>query len=450
MPHRLHLAPRAAHRAACRPLRPSANRRIPASSAPASRRIRAASAPRLQPHREGLGKILGRDGSAHTSGPGAARSGGWPDAACSRRDSARWDGRTRARQSSRQRRPIGRVQRMPGLVTQDAHQPLAVAALHLVHEAALQPHQPRLRQEERQRDARHAVRREPFLRSTTSADGNGCRARPVRDTGAACGRRPRRCRAAVPDRGSAAPAGTDRPCAASVCARCLNIAKLYPRQWPRAPDAAPGQLSRPQCSVKCTLKPLHAPTGTPRSVAGVKRSASRAHFSAAASSRVLPELVWMTGLPSSLPVRRHAHLDDGRALFLQRTVTHTGSSHPPDAPRGIAAPWMRSARNARAGVLCGVAGRHRGPDPWAATGIVSATGSGMSGSIHGNLRTVGQLCPFSTGFGMKIGWRRQWIASWRIDDVRSAAILCAICTSGMMRMVISAQMNSACSAMMPA
>src|SRR5690606_7503025 len=55
------------------------------------------------------------------------------------------------------------VERMAGLMAQDAHQPAAAATLHLLHETALQPHQARLRKIERQGDAGHAIRREPLL-----------------------------------------------------------------------------------------------------------------------------------------------------------------------------------------------------------------------------------------------------------------------------------------------
>src|SRR5688572_28470782 len=53
---------------------------------------------------------------------------------------------------------------MTRLVPHDAHQPLVVATLDFVHEAALEPHQTRMREVEGNRDAWHAVRREPLLR----------------------------------------------------------------------------------------------------------------------------------------------------------------------------------------------------------------------------------------------------------------------------------------------
>jgi hypothetical protein len=51
-----------------------------------------------------------------------------------------------------------------GLVAQNAHQPVAVAALDLAHEVPLETDQTLVRQIERYGDARYAVRREPFLR----------------------------------------------------------------------------------------------------------------------------------------------------------------------------------------------------------------------------------------------------------------------------------------------
>ncbi len=59
---------------------------------------------------------------------------------------------------------IGRVDGMPGLVAQDTHQPVAIAALHLAHEAPFEPREPPMRQVERDRDTGDAVRGEPLLR----------------------------------------------------------------------------------------------------------------------------------------------------------------------------------------------------------------------------------------------------------------------------------------------
>ena len=59
--------------------------------------------------------------------------------------------------------PISVVERVADLVSQDARQPVRVAALDLAHEAPLQPLQARMRHVERHRDAGYAVRREPFL-----------------------------------------------------------------------------------------------------------------------------------------------------------------------------------------------------------------------------------------------------------------------------------------------
>src|ERR1043165_3617904 len=55
------------------------------------------------------------------------------------------------------------VERVAGLVPQDAHALLVGAALDFQHLAAFELHQPRVRQVERDRDARHAVRRKPLL-----------------------------------------------------------------------------------------------------------------------------------------------------------------------------------------------------------------------------------------------------------------------------------------------
>ena len=59
---------------------------------------------------------------------------------------------------------VRRVERVPGLVAQDARQPLAAAALDHAEAAALEQPQPRVRHVERDRNARHAVRREPLVR----------------------------------------------------------------------------------------------------------------------------------------------------------------------------------------------------------------------------------------------------------------------------------------------
>ena len=81
--------------------------------------------------------------------------------------------------------PIGVVERVAGLVAQDAHQPARVAALGLVHDAPLEPLQPRVREVERYGDAGHAVGREPFLREPDVRAEVRCRAARARRTGAA-------------------------------------------------------------------------------------------------------------------------------------------------------------------------------------------------------------------------------------------------------------------------
>src|SRR5689334_2437096 len=55
------------------------------------------------------------------------------------------------------------IERMTGLVPQDAHALLVGAALDLEHLAAFELHQARVCEVERDRDARDAVRREPLL-----------------------------------------------------------------------------------------------------------------------------------------------------------------------------------------------------------------------------------------------------------------------------------------------
>ena len=55
------------------------------------------------------------------------------------------------------------VDRVAGLVAQDAHAPLRGAALDLEHLVQLEAREPRVREVERNRDARHAVGREPLV-----------------------------------------------------------------------------------------------------------------------------------------------------------------------------------------------------------------------------------------------------------------------------------------------
>ncbi len=52
---------------------------------------------------------------------------------------------------------------MPELVPQQPQPPQPVAAFDFAHHAALEAQQARMRDEERNRDARHAVRRKPFF-----------------------------------------------------------------------------------------------------------------------------------------------------------------------------------------------------------------------------------------------------------------------------------------------
>src|SRR5258708_13994660 len=60
--------------------------------------------------------------------------------------------------------PISRIQSVSGLVAQNAHQPIAIAALHFAHQSALEADQPLVREVERDRDARDTIGRQPFLR----------------------------------------------------------------------------------------------------------------------------------------------------------------------------------------------------------------------------------------------------------------------------------------------
>ena len=59
---------------------------------------------------------------------------------------------------------IGVVDGVAGLVTKDAHAPGGRAPLDFEHLRALEPGEPRMREVERDRDARHAVGREPLVR----------------------------------------------------------------------------------------------------------------------------------------------------------------------------------------------------------------------------------------------------------------------------------------------
>ena len=58
---------------------------------------------------------------------------------------------------------VGVVDGMAGFVAQDAHAPLVLAALHLEHLRLLELLEPRMRQVERDRNRRRAVRREPLV-----------------------------------------------------------------------------------------------------------------------------------------------------------------------------------------------------------------------------------------------------------------------------------------------
>ena len=74
---------------------------------------------------------------------------------------------------------IGVVDGVADFVAQDAHAPGRRAAFDLEHLLALEPRQPRMREVERDGDARHAVRREPLVRQPEVRPEARCRARPA-------------------------------------------------------------------------------------------------------------------------------------------------------------------------------------------------------------------------------------------------------------------------------
>src|SRR6185312_4950013 len=118
---------------------------------------------RLQPHREGLREVFRRmrlrvplAEVMHVAA--AARPGAIPMGI---RQRCRPEHVTPALATPQ---AIGIVERVPGLVTQDAHEPTGIAAFRLAHDAALQAFEPRVREIERHGDAGHAIGREPFFR----------------------------------------------------------------------------------------------------------------------------------------------------------------------------------------------------------------------------------------------------------------------------------------------
>ncbi len=120
-------------------------------------------------------RSLRRDGSGRTRSPGAGRSSCCRASACSTRGTASSTaeqlaaaaGGAAARTRCRWRAP-------PRAAGSSA--PLGRAALDLQHLASLQLHQPRVRQVERDGDARHAVGREPVVREPEVGPEAGCRA----------------------------------------------------------------------------------------------------------------------------------------------------------------------------------------------------------------------------------------------------------------------------------
>ena len=118
--------------------------------------------PRLQPDGKRLGKILGG------MGLGIPRTEVLhePPAAGPRTIGVRIRERRRSEHlapTAAAAHPIGRVDGVPRFVAQDAHQPVAIAALDLAHEAPFDARKALMRQVERHRDAGDAVRREPLL-----------------------------------------------------------------------------------------------------------------------------------------------------------------------------------------------------------------------------------------------------------------------------------------------
>src|SRR5262249_31787411 len=60
--------------------------------------------------------------------------------------------------------PIGVVECVPGFVAQDAHEGPGTGSFGFAHDAAFEAFEAGMRKVERHRDARDAIRREPFLR----------------------------------------------------------------------------------------------------------------------------------------------------------------------------------------------------------------------------------------------------------------------------------------------
>ncbi len=120
----------------------------------------------LEPHRERLGEVFRR------MRLGIPRSQMLHEAAASR---PRTVGvRIRQRRGTEDVAPvppapqaIRRIDGMPGLVPQDSHQPVAVAAFDLTHEAPFDAHQTPVRQVEWNRDSGDAVGGKPLLSQPT-------------------------------------------------------------------------------------------------------------------------------------------------------------------------------------------------------------------------------------------------------------------------------------------
>ncbi len=115
-----------------------------------------------QPHRERLGKVLGRmrlrvpfAQMMHV----APATGACPVA----RRIRKRGGSKHGSPAFAPPQPVGVVERVSGLVTQDTQQQPCVAALRLAHDAPLEPLQARMREIERHRNARHTVGRKPLL-----------------------------------------------------------------------------------------------------------------------------------------------------------------------------------------------------------------------------------------------------------------------------------------------
>ena len=121
-----------------------------------------------------------RDGSARTRAADAGRNSGWPDWADNSSDSAVDERPNSCCQRRRRCKPIGVLHHVAGLVAQDAHALAPGAAFDVDDHLALEPHQPRMREIERNGDARRVVRAEPFARKPGVRPDARARSAPAR------------------------------------------------------------------------------------------------------------------------------------------------------------------------------------------------------------------------------------------------------------------------------